>query len=155
MQGSLLADLQRRRFPIRTRWDILLRTEPVTSPLAHPDALVHLINTTLDEILGALKHRPAGQTCASHHALREKTHCLCGRNPWLAYFAAGAQAMREGLILAQASMAPCDPAERDAALAELNAVLDEIARREIESFCGVCQYRDALIVQPCHALAVT
>jgi hypothetical protein len=48
--------------------------------------------------------------------------------------------MREALILAQAAMTTLSPLERDAALEELNLVLAQIARQEIEAFCGVCQH---------------
>jgi hypothetical protein len=59
----------------------------------------------------------------------------------LAYFSAGEQAMREALILVQASAAPLDPLQRDASLYELDLVFQQISRREIEAFCGVCQFR--------------
>jgi hypothetical protein len=67
--------------------------------------------------------------------------CPCGRNPLLAYFAAGEQALREALILAQVAMSHLEPIERDASLLELNLALQFIARREIEAFCGICQFR--------------
>ncbi len=154
MQRALLAELHRRRFSIRARWDTLLHTEPVTSPLANPDALVHLIDTTIDEILTTLGNPAAFPTpLPTYGRQREEPHCPCGRNPLLAYFAAGAQAMREGLILSQAALAPLDPRERDASLAELNTVLEDICRREVEAFCGVCQFRHALAVRPSEALA--
>ena len=49
--------------------------------------------------------------------------------------------MFEALVLAQSATFPLDPVERDASFNELNLVLQHISRREIESFCGVCQYR--------------
>lgn len=116
--------------------------EPVGSPLGHPDALVHLIDWTLDEIFTGLTN-----PLARHRASRtrfhadEAPHCACGRNPLLAYFAAGEQAMYEALVLTQAASTDLDPIERDAAFSELNLLLQQIARREIEAFCGVCQFR--------------
>jgi hypothetical protein len=144
MQASLLRELVSRRFAIRARWEALLRAEPVTTPLGMPDTLVHLINLTLEEILAVLAEslRPR-QPEARDTATEERPVCPCGRNPLLAYFAAAEQAMREGLILAQAASAPLDPVERDASLKELNTVLQNISRREIEAFCGVCQFREA------------
>lgn len=128
------------RFQTRTRWEALLRTEPTNSPLAHPDSLVHLLDWTLDEIFRALD-RPAGHRRAARLAVDYRHHCPCGRNPLLAYFAAGEQAMREALILAQSAMTNLSPVERDVGLEELNLVLAQISRQEIEAFCGVCQHR--------------
>lgn len=126
---------------MRQHWEGLLRVEPVTTPLGNPDALVHLIDWTLDEIFTAFgnplaRHR-AGSRLPGH-----RFECACGRNPLLAYFAAGAQAMHEGLVLAQVDLGPIDPLERDAAFEELNLVLQQTSRREIEAFCGVCQFRE-------------
>jgi hypothetical protein len=128
------------RFQTRTRWEALLRTERTNSPLAHPDSLVHLLDWTLDEIFRALE-RPAGHRRAARLAADYRHHCPCGRNPLLAYLAAGEQAMREALILAQSAMTGLSPVERDVALEELNLVLAQISRQEIEAFCGVCQHR--------------
>jgi hypothetical protein len=140
MQTSLLSDLRSRKPEIRARWADLLHVEPVSTPLANPDALVHLINWSLQEIFRSLP-----QAEPSHHVPPEKAGfrslCPCGRNPLLAYFIAGQQALREALILVQATTDSLDPLERDISLHELNRTFDEIARREIESFCGVCQYR--------------
>lgn len=143
MQEELLNALRFRRPQIRDRWAELLHVEPAASPLGHPDALVHLLDWTLDEIDRALTQpairRRIGRRPV-HAAVRFE--CPCGRNPLLAYFAAGQQVMQEGLVLAQAATPALDPFERDASLEELTQVLQEIARREIEAFCGVCQYRD-------------
>lgn len=149
MQGLLLAEFQGRRFAIQARWDALLRVEPVTSPLANPESLVHLIDSTIEDVWRAL-HAGASASGASS-ASPPPPKCLCGRNPFLAFFAAGRQAMREGLILSQATLAPLDPPQRDRSLAELEAVLDKVSRREIETFCGVCQFRNALIASPAFA----
>ena len=137
MQAALLRQLQARRFSIRARWEALLHAEPVATPLGLPDALVHLIESTLEEVLATLDRPSPREPQAAG-----PPSCPCGRNPLLAYYAAAEQAMREGLILAQAASAPLDPVVRDASLAELNAVLRQISRREIEAFCGVCQFRE-------------
>ena len=96
----------------------------------------------MDEIFSALanplaRHRTAGTRCAT----TEHPDCPCGRNPLLAYFAAGEQAMHEALVLTQALSAPLDPIERDASFEKLNLTLQNISRREIAAFCGVCQFR--------------
>jgi hypothetical protein len=132
----------------------LLRTEPVNSPLAHPDALVHLIDTTLGEIFATLDGAAWAQNHAHSSAASHSPHCPCERNPLLAYFGAGKQAMLEGLILAQAATAPLDPLHRDASLAELAAILGEIATREIDAFCGVCQFRHLALAAASPTLAL-
>jgi hypothetical protein len=142
MQESLVSALRARRPQVRSRWEALLRVEPVDSPLGHPDALVHLIDWTLDEIFSGLanplaRHRATGTRFCSD----EPAHCPCGRNPLLGYFTAGEQAMHEALVLTQAACAGLDPVERDASFSELNLLLQQISRREIEAFCGVCQFR--------------
>lgn len=157
MQELLMHSLRGQLPQIRQRWEALLHVEPVNTPLAYPDAVVHLLDWTLDEIFSALsslssRRRVARKT--SHPG--EHPECPCGRNPLLAYFAAGEQAMREALVLAQAALPVLDPVERDASLHELDHVFHQIAHREIESFCGVCQYRFAEATPPCakSALAV-
>lgn len=140
MQPHLLREFRARRISIRGRWEALLHAEPVASPLGLPDALVHLIDTTLAEAFTLLEGRSSQMK--DHEATETPSSCPCSRNPLLAYFTAAEQALREGLILAQAASAPLDPVERDGSLEELNAVLQHISRREIEAFCGVCQFRE-------------
>lgn len=140
MHPSLLRELQARRFSTRARWEALLHAEPVVTPLGLPAALVHLIDKTLEEVFtqldrSSLRLQTHGRA-ASHQAI-----CPCGRNPLLAYFTAAEQALREGLVLCQAACAPIDPGERDTAIRELDAVLTRIAKREIQAFCGLCQFR--------------
>ena len=143
MQEELLNALRFRRPQIRARWAEQLHVEPTASPLGHPDALVHLLDWTLDEIDRALTHPSMRRRLGRRSAQAAgKFECPCGRNPLLAYFAAGQQVLQEGLVLAQAATPQLDPLERDASLEELTQVLQEIARREIEAFCGVCQYRE-------------
>ncbi len=142
MQDTLVAALRAQRSQIREHWEALLRVEPVATPLGHPDSLVHMLDWTLDEIFAGLanplgRHR-VGRARIGHESAPP---CPCGRNPLLAYFAAGGQAMRQALVLVQAGLAGLDPIERDAAFYELNLILQQISRREIEAFCGVCQFR--------------
>ncbi len=156
MRESLVSALRIRRPTVRGQWEALLRAEKVSSPLGNPDALVHLIDWTLDEIFTALTnplscHRPAGP----HFNAIDRQECACGRNPLLAYFAAGEQALREALILAQSGFSPLDPLERDASFRELNLALHHIARREIEAFCGVCQFRPTSPAGPVQSLPVS
>jgi hypothetical protein len=144
MQSELLVELRAREITIRRRWADLLRVEPVSTPLGNPDALTHLIGWTFDELVGSLE-AAANRPDPSRRMLQAEARptCACGRNPLLMYFAAGEQVMREALVLAQAAMPHLDPIERDAALQELDLAFRQIARREVEVFCGVCQFRQA------------
>ncbi|MEO6243865.1 MAG: hypothetical protein ABIQ12_00400 [Opitutaceae bacterium] len=143
MQDSLAGALRVRRSDVRRQWEEMLRVEPVGTPLGNPDALAHLIDWTLDEIYGALAHPLVHQRVHARHShSTPAASCQCGGNPLLRYFSAGSQAMREALILSQAQQPDLDPMERDASLTELNLVLAEISRREIEAFCSVCYLRN-------------
>jgi hypothetical protein len=154
MQTALLTELRSRKGEIRTRWAELLHVEPVSSPLANPDALIHLINWTLQDFFNVL-----GQLASRHRVIVAdladfKSLCPCGRNPLLAYFVAGQQAVREALVLSQVSTVDLDPLERDVSLHELDRAFNEVAHREIGSFCGICQHRTAKM-EPQHLLAHT
>ena len=156
MQEALVNALRSRRPRIRAHWEALLRAEPVATPLGHPDSLVHLLDWTLDEIFTILANPLARRHAVGGHAvIDEKAACPCGRNPLLAYFSAGAQAMREALILAQAASAPLDPLERDSSFSELNLTLQQISRREIAAFCGVCQFRQLPAGRPVQSLSMS
>ncbi len=148
MQGSLVNALRCRSPDIRARWAALLHAEPVTTPLANPYALVHLIDWTLNEIFKSLTSHAARRRFRRRIAAATHRRECCGLNPLLAHFAAGEQAMREGLILVQAATPSLDPLERDASLEELNQVLRAVAQHEIEAFCGVCQHRRAAVGSP-------
>ena len=132
-----------------------MRAEPVTTPLGLPDTLVHLIDVTLEQVFATLENPLRHHPAHVNGTTSEEPICPCGRNPLLVYFVAGDQAMREGLILAQAASAPLDPVERDASLEELNAVIRRISRREIEAICGVCQFRHLALPAPVESLAIS
>ena len=55
VQAALLQALARRATAIRARWVDLLRAEPAASPLANPEALVHLVGWTLRTVLRRLQ----------------------------------------------------------------------------------------------------
>lgn len=142
MHESFLHDLRARRSELNARWEALLRTERVTTPLANPDALVHLIDWTLDQIFASLRSSTARRRSEPKLAAMDvRPDCPCGRNPLLAFFLAGEQALLETMVLLQASTNKLQPTERDVELAELHHAIREVSRREIESFCSVCQHR--------------
>jgi hypothetical protein len=143
MQDYLVRALRSRLPEIRAQWEALLHAEPVKTPLAYPDSLVHLLDWTLEEIFRGLTLPVRRRLTRKASPPNDRQICPCGRNPLLTYFAAGEQAMREALVLAQAATPALDPIERDVALVELDLVFRHIAQREIESFCGVCQYRES------------
>lgn len=149
MQSDLLEALRAHKSEIRAHWAELLRVEPVTTPLAYPDALAHLISWTLDEIFKALAAGPVRTRATHPRSPAERPACPCGRNPLLAYFSSAEKVMQEALILAQSNQPHLDPGARDAALYELNLVLRSVARREIEAFCGVCQHRFEKVPAEC------
>jgi hypothetical protein len=141
MQDELVRALRARRAEIHARWEALLRIEKANTPLANPDALVFMIDWTLDECFASLRPGQPRRRSAGGPAANAKPECPCGRNPLLTYFAAGEQAIEEALILQQASASSIDPVERDNAFAELKHTVREIAHREVEAFCSVCQFR--------------
>mgnify|MGYP001316387927 CR=1 FL=1 len=137
MNLEFLRALESQRPGIRANWENLLRLERMSTPLANPDTLVHLLDVTLNEIfldlrLWSPRRRPSHVPAPA---------CPCGRNPLLAYFAAGRQALHQALVVAQASTPEVAPAERNETMACLDQVFGRIARREIESFCAICQFR--------------
>lgn len=145
----MLHALEAQKPAIHQRWEILLRVEPIKTPLGQPEALKHMIDYTL-ETLGAFLR---GQHTTKRRHLRsvaasvaDGSLCPCGRNPLLSYFVAGEQALLETLILAQANHA--DSAEtRAETLQELQQALAHVALREIETFCAVCQFREQSVTQ--------
>ncbi len=133
MSPALRLALLQRRADIRGRWMELLFIEPVNSPLANPHSMIFMLDRTLDEVFAALaRPEPPRPT-----ALPE---CRCGRNPYLAYFRAGIQALHEALVLIQAREPRLDPAARDRAFAALDSAIRGIARQEIEAFAPLCQH---------------
>jgi hypothetical protein len=135
MQPLTAHALDSRRSEIKERWAALLRGEPVNTPLANPDTLVYLIDDTLDAVFVAIRD-PANRRKRNRPPV-----CACGRNPFIAYFIAGKQALFEALVLAQAQLPALNPAERDHDADVLNEVIRTVIGEEIDSFGEVCQHR--------------
>jgi hypothetical protein len=139
MDAAIYSALRDHRPAIRTQWEKLLRLDRGSSPLARPATLVYLLDTTLDEIFAIL---PDWST-RRHPSRMTEPHCPCGRSPFLAYFAAGRQALHEGLVTVQTREAALTQQARDDAFACLDQAFQHLARREIEAFCHVCQFHPA------------
>lgn len=141
MHDHLLQTLQGLRPTILERWEALLRAEPVTSPLANPDSLVYLMDWTLDRFLTALRgplsrrriHERGSNKPAAY--IEESQLCACKMNPLLAYFATAEQA------LVQALLPTLQPRERESVLSAVRLAMQAVAKREIDTFCAVCQRR--------------
>lgn len=139
MHESFLHALQTQRSNLRERWEELLRAERVSSPLAQPDFLVYLMDWTLDSLFSELKQPQyrRHRNRSPHDGPRQQ--CVCGLNPLLGYFATGEQAIIEVLFVSDTTLLLLGPTERSSSLVDLKNALNEVARREIDSFCAVCQ----------------
>jgi hypothetical protein len=142
MNDNLQHTLQGLRPTILERWEVLLRAEPVSSPLANPDSLVYLMGWTLDRFFTALRGplsrrriTDRGSNKAEISDVREL--CVCKMNPLLAYFATAEQA------LIQTALPILQPRERESALSAVRLAMQVVAKREIDTFCAVCQRRHA------------
>ena len=94
MQSTLLDALRMRQPEIRACWTELLRVEPVNTPLAHPEALAHLIDWTITEIFRSLATGGhVRRLVRDHTGTPHRSRCPCGRNPLLSYFDAASQAL--------------------------------------------------------------
>jgi len=136
----MLRNLQGLRPTILERWEVLLRAEPVTSPLANPDALVYLMDWTLDRFFQALRgplsrRRINARENSKSACDRERGLCACRMNPLLAYFSTAETA------LIQATLPILQPRERESVLSAIRLALQVVAKREIDTFCAVCQRR--------------
>jgi hypothetical protein len=143
MRASTLHSLSQQRLALRLRWEALLRDEPVNSPLAHPDSLIHLMDWTLDNFFAELRHPSTLRDDAPARDSREAAFaspdasalCPCARNPFIAYFATAECALVETLL-------PLLSADsQTASLATARTALQRIGRAEIATFCAICQQR--------------
>lgn len=143
MDERTLHALESQAPELHERWENLLRVEPVNTPLGQPEALKHMIDFSLNTLFAAL-HTPHAPKRRNLKSVREWTAdpkiCPCGKNPLIAYFVAGEQALLETLILVQASQPDCLET-RTAAVYEAKLALANLAHREIETFCALCQLK--------------
>ena len=139
MLPAFAEELRARRPWIKDAWERRLRRESVTSPLANPDTLVMMMERTLDELYEAIDKSVLANPECKPKVSKERIGCLCGLNPLLAYFrtlaatlcALGSTDGRQFTCVDAAATARCVDHTID--------TLREIARRDIASFCAVCQ----------------
>lgn len=89
-----------------------------------------MIDDSLDAVYSALAEPhtpPAPKPAAGAHS----------RNPFVAYFLAGKQALLEALVLVQ-SRGTGAYDQRDAAVAELTAAIESVIGTEVDAFGQVC-----------------
>lgn len=150
MQDGLMRALLSYRPTLRQRWETLLRAERATSPLANPDALVFLMDWTLDGLFEDLRNAPSRRRCPSRPGTAQSAPppCPCGLNPLIAYFQTAEKALEDTYChdIPDTHLLTC--LEREAALLELKLVLQGVARREIESFCAVCLHSERSSTHP-------
>ena len=142
MHDSFLRALQTHKPQLRRRWEELLRAERITNGMANPDHLVYLMDWTLDQLLNELRQARFRRHLDGRMKPTERKSCACGRNPLLAYFGACEQAVIEILFLAEGELSNLSSIERSASLEDLKSAIHEVARRDIEAFCAVCQSRE-------------
>jgi len=132
------------RATLHAQWAERLRAAPVTSPLAHPDTLVHLMHRTLDQIFDELQHPTARRRQSS----LPKGFCGCGQNPLVAYF-------DTALLAFETTLAQCadeTPISRDD-VDDVKRTLSRLARGEIMIFCGICRRNHAASATTTHTHA--
>ena len=141
MHDGFMRALQTQRPELLQRWESLLRAERVSSPMAQPDTLVHLMDWTLDRLLDELRQPQFRRHSSNGNQRGAGLSCVCGKNPLLTYFSTAEQAVIETLFVDEAELADISGFERSASHSDLKAALHAVARREIDSFCAVCQSR--------------
>jgi len=139
MNAAVLEHLERNREVIRIRWDLLLRLEPVVSPLANPDTMAHLIPNSI----GLLIHELRARLAPNHRRPSPRSlACDCGHNPYRAYFKAGEQALAEAVVLAHVETRVDSDRQKD--VTEVLSAIRALATNEINTFCSICtSYRVA------------
>jgi hypothetical protein len=138
MPCELFAQLRARKSAIEHHWRQLLAIEPVSSPLANPEALQYLIPETFDRIMNKADQL-TGKPITAEKARAELPKCDCGNNPYRAFFIAGEQAVLEAAVMLQAEMNP--KVRNVSAATVLLLAVHRIARTEIDTFCAACVRR--------------
>ena len=110
------------------------------TPLGRPDTLVYLMDATLSQLEAILAREPTTNGLRRYPPVAGSVHayCRCGLNPLLKYYGTGELGLRAGA-----------GTELGDELELVLRIFRTLARREIESFCAVCRYREA---PPCAAV---
>ncbi len=140
MHRVFVAELAARRAAIKQTWERKLRGEPVTSPLANPDTLVLLMDRTLEDLAAALSLRcraSAGEPTPPSRA--QRSGCLCGLNPLLAYFRVAAGVLPSVMASTGEGVAELGATEYAGCIQEMLSELHNLAADEIRAFCATCQ----------------
>ena len=138
MSPEFLHLLRARSPEIQRQWETLLRIEPVSGPLANPEALKYLIPEAIDEVFDTLT-RPTRAPVSLQVAKACVPECPCGNNPYRAFYVAGERCLLEAVVLQQTQSAAADRRHTD--VAEVAYAVRRLARRDIDTFCGACSQR--------------
>lgn len=119
---------------VKLRWEELLLLEPAMTPLANPDTLVFMMETTLTQLSSALTAPSFRRWMKKNPAFVAplQSRCHCSINPLLTYYTTGELALRA---------AAGSQLGRD--LEEVLLYFHSLGQREIESLCGACAYKDS------------
>jgi hypothetical protein len=141
MELVMAARLEALRPALKRHWAAELRRLPAGPPgsgLITPEMLVLMIDSTLGQLTGG-----RGRPLATDRRLREcarfrtsSAGCFCGLHSLLAYYVAGARALRTVL-----------PVGTGPVRIRLMRHFTRLARQEVFALCGVCLHRDGAFCQ--------
>ena len=142
MKKAYLEALQGRRAEIKRQWDTLLRAAPPTTPLAHPDTLVHLMDESLRQLFSLFHSRSTRSWLIRHPPTTNRigSDCHCRLNPLINYFIAGQTALAFVAQSVPREEHHLENLDATACVDELLLTFRFLSHREINAFCEVCQY---------------
>lgn len=132
MLSRFIAVLRERKLHLKSEWVMRLCREPVSSALAEPAIMAHLMDETLEQFYSLLRRSPDPRWLRTHPPSlpAAAAECRCGLNPLLAYFATGQTSV--DTTLDAAGMA--DERERG----RMTLLWHFLAQREIQMLCATC-----------------
>ena len=119
---------------LKTAWLRRLRVRPPVSAMARVEILAHYMDDSLRQLVRLLggNERRRLPSVEPLTAIFQPSHCPCGLNPLLDYYATGAEAL--GGVLSDLTNA-----ERE----QLSRCWHQLGQGEIEALCNVCCRRSA------------